>query len=351
MNELYKEELDKLDFTESNWEKFYGKTVLITGATGMIGSFLVDTFMEKNNVLQQKNQIQLILVSRDYEKCKKRFDKWSLCKQMQIMELDITESHDELLKHRIDYIIAGAGNADPQSFSSTPVDTMKSNFLGAYHALEVAKKNPGSRFIYLSTGEIYGNAGADAEDFMESDAYYIDSMNPRACYPLAKKAAETLCVSYWKQYEVQVVIGRLCYIYGPTASEFDSRCAAQFLRRAAAGKDIVLKSSGKQIRSYCYVSDAVCAILYLLIYGKGAEAYNICNAESNVSIISFAETLSQLANVKCIYDNPTSEETAGYSKVEKAVQNPYKINCLGWKAVVPLKEGLLRTILILENKE
>lgn len=346
-NEAYQSELKEVNIPETIWEKLYGKTILVTGATGMVCSFLVDVIIKRNSVLSEENKIKLICLVRNLKAARERFFLQLELDNLILEEADIGESLERIKKYNFDYIIAGAGNADPASFSNYPVDTMKSNFFGAYHLLELAREQENCRFLYISTGEVYGNAETDIDFFSEEDSYYVNPTDFRSCYPNSKRAAETLCVSYMKQYGIDAVIGRLCYIYGPTIKDSDSRSVAQFLRCAANGENIVLKSTGEQVRSYCYVADVAAALLYLLVLGKSGEAYNVADIKSNCSIAEFAGLIAKLANVQCVYLKASEREKEGYSRVMRAIQSPAKICDLGWKAKTELLSGIKRTLGIL----
>ena len=348
-NVLYQKELDTVFLSNTVWEKLYGKKLLITGTTGMIGSFLVDTLMKKNELLQNEQKIDLLVTTRNVEYAKERFLHHMVSDNFHLLKLDVTNIEHELDNLDFDYIIVGAGSADPEQFAKNPVDTMESNLYGLTNLLEIAKNRQHIRVLYISTGEIYGNAGTDVESFKEDDSFYVNSTDVRACYPNSKRAAETFCAAYHTQYDVDVVIGRLCYVYGPTIKESDSRSVAQFLQKAARGENIKLKSRGEQIRSYCYIVDAVAALLFLLVCGVSGEAYNIANADSNCSIAEFADMIARTAGVKCTHAVAEEREKAGYSRVAKAVQCPDKINALGWKAEVSLKNGIESTVKVLQG--
>ena len=161
-------------------------------------------------------------------------------------------------------------------------------------------------------------------------------MNPRSCYPESKRAAETLCASYVQQYGLDCVVARLCYVYGPTVVPGNTRADAQFLKKALAGEDIVLKSDGAQLRSYCYVADAVRGLLAVLLSGARGEAYNVAARGGAHTIREYAETLARLAGVRVAFDLPPEAERRGYSAVTRAVQNPAKLEGLGWSARVSL---------------
>jgi nucleoside-diphosphate-sugar epimerase len=225
---------------------------------------------------------------------------------------------------------------------------MLGNLQGAHTLLEQLRMAGRGRLLFVSTGEIYGENPAITDGFSESDFGRVDSMNPRACYPESKRAAETLCASYTRQYGVDAVVARLSYVFGPTLSDRNTRADAQFLRKALAGEDIVLKSAGAQVRSYCYVTDAVCALITLLLAGENGQAYNVASNDSVHSIREYAETLADLAGVGLTFDLPPEAERQGYSAVTRAVQNPAKLEMLGWRAKNTLVQGLSRTLEILK---
>ena len=201
--------------------------------------------------------------------------------------------------------------------------------------------------LFVSTGEIYGENPAIRDGFAETDFGKIESMNPRACYPESKRAAETLCASYLKQYQVDSVVARLCYVYGPTITSENSRADAQFLRNAIAGEDVVMKSAGAQVRSYCYVADAASALAAILLNGESGCAYNVANRDSVRSIREYAETLAGVAGVRVRFELPDDAEKKGYSAVSRAVQKPDRLEALGWKPAFTFEEGMEHTYRII----
>lgn len=249
-----------------------------------------------------------------------------------------------LFNETVDYIIHGASNASPKRYATDPIGTMKANLWGVDNMLNLAKKE-NARFLFISSGEVYGEG--NGVDFTETCSGYIDCLNPRACYPSSKRASETLCISYKEQYNVNVVIARPGHIYGPDTGR-DDRAFAQFLRKAKAGEDILLKSEGFQVRSYCHVTDCVSALLYILLRGVNGEAYNIANRESVYSIREVAEKIARIGGQKVSFSLSSKEESKGYSTIFRAVLDPSKLEHLGWEPQFSLEKGL-RQILGLYN--
>ena len=308
------------------------KKILITGANGLIGSYLV-YFLDYLNTIKKFN-LSIIVMSRSKERLEKTFDGLNIT----ILEQDLNEPIKYLIK--ADYIIHAASNAHPLAYSKDPAGTMKTNLIGTINLLEQIK-NTSTKFLYLSSGEIYGRSLN--RPFTENDLGEIDTKDVRSCYPESKRAAETLCQSYMAQYGVHINIARLCYIYGATITETNSRADAQFLRNALNDENIVLKSEGLQKRSYCYVADCVSALLTILLKAPAGEVYNIANPDSVVTIQEYAQTLADIAGVKLTFDLPDNIEAKGYSKQTDAVLSAEKLINLGWKANFQFKKGIEHT--------
>ena len=250
----------------------------------------------------------------------------------------------------IDYIIHAASNAHPKAFTTEPIETLLGNINGTKNMLDLAKESEIERFIYISSGEIYGENLDNIEGFEEEYRGYINNLSFRSCYPIGKVSAENLCVCYSKQYDIDTVIVRPCHIYGPTVTSKDSRVIAQFISNVLNNEDIIMKSDGKQYRSYCYVIDCITGLLTALIKGKRENAYNIANKESNITIKEMAELIANYENKKVIIEMPTRTEKSGYNVVQKSILKANKLENLGWKPKYNIKEGIKETIKILKDE-
>ena len=235
-------------------EKLFGKSVLITGATGTIGSFVADTLIRFNH--QNAAKLKIYLAGRDLEKLRMRFEE---CENIDFLIYDM-ESPIKF-EVSVDYIIHAAGNAHPAAFNGDPVGTIIGNVESTFALLEYLKKHCGKRLLYVSSGEVYGQGDVSISAFKEEYAGYVNALSPRSCYPLSKRTTENLCVSYWKQYGGETVIVRPCHTYGPCMTTTDNRAHVQFFHNALDGEDILLKSAGRQMRSYNYVADCVAGLL------------------------------------------------------------------------------------------
>lgn len=308
----------------------------MTGATGLIGSFLVDLLMYVNQ--RESAGIQVYALARNEETLCMRFTSTREMPELHFVVQDVTEPLQ--LKEPVDYIIHAAGDGFPSAFREHPVETMTPAVLGTWQLLQYAKDMGIERFLYLSSGEVYGKVIGRTQAFTEDETGNIDSMDVRACYPIAKRFAEVLCASFTEQYHVPTVIARLSHTYGANVSARDNRATVQFMKNAVAGQDIVLHSPGKQLRSYTYVADCVSGLLTVLLNGASGEAYNIANAASRVTVAEFAEIVAEKSGRQCTYEQPTDSEKKELTPIEYAVLASDKLEGLGWTGQYDSSTGI-----------
>lgn len=316
------------------FEKLNGKNILITGACGLIGSAIID-FLIENNV-----ECNIYAMARNRNKAEKSFAKYLNYPLLHIVEGDVNAPLKENLVFH--YIINAASNANPNAYATDPVGTIWTNINGTKNLLDYGKGHGLERFLYVSSGEVYGNG--NVKEWLESDSGYVDCMTLRSCYPTSKRAAETLCVAYSRQYHVEIVVARPCHTYGPHFTDSDTRAYAQFVRNARNHEDIILKSKGEQYRSWLYVKDCASAILTILLKGQNGEAYNVADEDSCVTIRELAETIANIGGGKVVFDLPSDVEKQGFSVIRKAVFNTGKLEALGWQPKYKMKEALIETI-------
>ena len=343
MNQIVKNDIKRISDSKLNWDQLDKKSVLITGATGFIGSFLVQSILE--HVRTYGLDIRVIAMVRNEQKAKEKFAEYLSAQNLVFLIGDVTEPIESDI--HADYVIHCASNAAPDQYAGDPVGTMKINFYGTMNLLEYARKCHAEKFLYVSTIEVYGKT-EHLETIGEEDFGYISSSNVRSCYPESKKCCENLTICYGSQYGLNVSVGRLSYIYGAGMSKTDSKVCALFARQVAAGKDIVMKSEGTQLRSYTYVSDAITGLLTVLTEGEDGQAYNIASSTSRITIVDMARKLCELfpqkgASVK--FDLPDSAEKKAFSFIANAVLDSTRLEALGWKGEVSLEDGLTYAVL------
>lgn len=317
---------------------------LITGATGLIGSCMVDTLLYANQELGRSYRIYAL--GRNRKKLEERFSYAKNASGLKFVVQDICEPIDSEIE--ADYIIHAASNADPMSYAKYPAETLLTNIHGTKSVLDYCRKHADSRVLLTSTFEVYGrNPSADV--YSEDTDGTIALNAVRSCYPESKRCAEVLLRSYIDEYGIDGVIARLCSIYGPTMQLGDSKAHAQFIRNGLANEQIVLKSKGLQKRTYCYVMDAVSALFAVLFKGSTGEAYNISNENSVATIAEVAKTVADLCETEVVFELPDEREKKGYSKPQNCILNNDKLRRLGWKGHYTLRQGLEETMRIMRE--
>ena len=349
-NIAYLEMLDRLHMDFPCWDKLEGKTLLLSGASGMIGSFLVDAIMMYNQHLAPENRCKVIASGRNQSTAEQRFSRWIKTPEFVFLSHDISTPVPPL-HQRIDYLIHAASTTHPVAYASEPINTILSNLLGAQHMLEIASQNPGSRFMLLSSVEVYGGNRGDVEYFKEDYCGYLDCNTLRAGYPEGKRVSESLCQAYRQQYNVDTVILRLPRSYGPTMRMSDTKAIAQFIKKGVRREDIVLKSRGDQLYSYAHSADAVLGILWGLARGETGQAYNLGDSGSDITLRDLAELIAGYVGTKVVFDLPDERERTGYSTATKALMDAGRLRELGWKAQYEIKNGIFETIDILRELE
>ena len=327
-----------------NWKKLEGKTLLVTGASGLIGGAVVDL------VSGNCPSCRIIAGGRNLQRLKARFPK------AEYWTKDLSEVQPEHFPH-FDYAVHAAGGANPALYSSKPVEVITT----AVHSLEALlraschfeplschfepaeKSHSLPRILFVSSDEVYGQCTQPL--ITEKDSGYVDCTTPRSCYPSAKRLCESLCASFISEYGADVVTVRPSHIYGPYFTDQDNRVYAQFIRNAIKGEDIVMKSPGTQMRSWCYSVDCAAAIVTALLEGETGEAYNITDNGAEFSIRQLADIISEVSGCKVRMDCPALEESRGYNPVTRSVLSTEKIGALGWRPMAAsAKEKIETTI-------
>lgn len=308
-----------------------GCNILITGATGMIGSELVHTLMEQSTQFG----FSVYALGRNPVRAKMLFSKYDSRDEFHFIRHDITKEFRETVDFH--YIFHLASGAAPNVMEENPVGVMRANIIGTDHLLSYGIKHNMKRFLFVSSGEIYGEGCNGA--FSETDCGYVDNMQSRSCYPSSKRAAETLCVAYQTQFGADIVVARPCHIYGASFTEEDNRAYAQFIRNVANGEKVVLKSSGRQYRSWLFVKDCVSALLYILLKGASGEAYNVADENSCLTLRELAETIAEIGGQQVVYNGDSCDRRGG-SNISRAIFNTEKLRRLGWSPAFSFQEAI-----------
>ena len=343
MNKIINEDMEYIyNYDLSLWEALRGKSVMITGAYGMLPSYMVYMLIYLNEMDKGYN-IRIYAFVRDEKKLRDRFGEYVDRPYFNFIIGDVSDKIE--FDDNLDYIIHGASPASSQFYNTNPADVMKPNVIGTYNTLELAKKHNVSGYLLFSSGEIYGRL--EKEEIFEDDGGYLNPAAVRSCYGEGKRAAETMCKCWQHQYGVHTRIIRPCHTYGPGMDIInDNRVFSEFVSNIVNNKDIVIKSTGLATRVFCYIADATLGYFYVLLKGGDGEAYNVANKEGRCSIRELAKMLCDLYPEKML--------SAVYEKHDKDyMENPHelhpvyntdKLEGLGWKAGFSIKDGFKRTI-------
>lgn len=332
MTFLEDEAIRRVAELDYNWSKLENKTILISGGTGFLGQFLIQTIKYRNE--NYNDNINIISLSRNPFKNE---DNITYIQRDITKDLDITSD--------INFIIHLASNTHPVQYASDPVGTILTNVLGCNNLLKLAVNKKTERFLLASSVEIYGEGNGNS--ISEEYSGYINCNTARAGYNEAKRVSESLCQSYRMQFGLDCVTARLARCFGPD-KKTDSKAMAQFMSNAVSGEDIVLKSKGEQRFSYCYVADAVSGLIKILIDGLSGEAYNVADDDEGKSLKDYASIIAGFANKKVVI---SADSQVGASNANYAIIDCTKLKNLGWRPLFSVSEGLAETFKIYKEKQ
>ena len=344
-HELYAADVAGIADENLPWEKLTGKNLLLTGATGLIGTVIVDALMMKNR--RDNLNATILAAGRNEKIAAERFADYFGDKNFAFVKLDVNAPIE--IDSPVDFIIHAASNTHPLLYATDPVGTMTANIIGTQNLLELGRRKKISRFVFVSSVEIYGKALDAADTFDEKYCGYIDCNTLRAGYPEAKRAGEALCQAYISQNNLDVVIARLSRVYGPTMRLNDSKAMSEFIMNGVRGEDIVLKSEGLPRFSYCTAADAARGIFFCLFNGERGEAYNVADSGEILSLRQIAEYISSLAGRKVVFKLPDEIQARGFSKAVNAIMPNDKLRGLGWQPKDDTRSGVKKTVEILRT--
>lgn len=318
------------------YEEMENSTVLVTGATGLIGVSLVRSLLAIG-------KIQVIAFVRNIEKAKKIYAE-TVTSNLEFIVGDITSKIQ--IDKKIDYIVHCASITTSKIMVDSPVETLFTAIDGTRNVLELARDKKVRSVVYVSSMEMYGTFESEVHDITENDLGFIDPLEVRSNYPESKRLCENMCVAYLSEYDVPVKIARLAQTFGAGILPGENRVFAQFARSVINQKDIVLHTKGQSEGNYCYIRDCVIGLLTILLKGKDGEAYNVSNPASHTTIAEMAKMVCEKiadGKIKVVFDVPESN-TFGYAADTKMKLNSDKLQSLGWKPEINLEESYRRMI-------
>lgn len=336
---------DLLEIIENDlpWQKLKNKKILITGGAGFLGSYLVKSLLSLNKIYD--TNLTVFCLSRTQKSLNFRLNDHLNNQNLKIILNDISQI-DSIDLPQVDFIIHSASQASPKFFGKDPVGTINANSLGTIKLLESVKNFNFEKFLFFSSGEVYGNTKENTI-IKESDYGYLDPLNLRSCYGESKRMGENICIAYSHQYEINCSIVRPFHTYGPGLNLDDGRVFADFVSDVVNKKDISVNSDGLAKRCFCYISEATKAFLTVLLNGSNREAYNIANPEAEISIKDLAKMLKETFPDRVERINFSQTNKTKYylpSQIKKSYPSIDKISKLGWTPKISIKNGFERTV-------
>ena len=338
-SEIIHRDLDLIVKSNINWDRFKNKIVLVAGGAGLLPSYLVQSLLHANSIHNLK--LKVICVSRSFESLHKRLGHCLNNPDFKAVIHDVTRPIPAEIVSS-DFVIHAASQASPKFYSIDPAGTLLTNTVGTKHLLEYAVRSNSERFMFFSSGEVYGIPLNPIEPITETSYGYLDPMNVRYCYAESKRLGENMSVAWTKQYGLDTVVVRPFHTYGPGMALDDGRVFADFVADVVAKRDIVIRGDGSEKRCFCYLADATVGFLSVLLNGVNLEAYNVANPSCEISIKNLAKLISDLFpkhNIKIRFEVSEIKKNYLKSPILKSLPSIEKIKKLGWFPTTSLEEG------------
>ncbi len=343
-NPVIAEDVERILAAPLPWTDLHGSTVLVSGASGFLPAYMVETLAGLN---RRGARIRIVGLVRSRERALARLSHL-IDAGLELIEHDVSTTPPADLP-AADYIVHAASQASPRFYGSDPVGTLEANTNGTSHLLRHASQGKTRSFLFFSSGEVYGVPVDGSRRLAETDYGYLDPATVRACYGESKRMGETLCVSWAHQFGVPARIVRPFHTYGPGMSLTDGRVFADFVADVVARRNVVLKSDGLAMRPFCYLADATLGFFTALLCGEVGKAYNVGNPDAEISIRDLARLVAGLfpeLGLKAEMTDLASAPPAGYlqSQVHRSTPDIARMNSLGWRPATGLEQGFRRTI-------
>ncbi|MDR1243417.1 MAG: NAD-dependent epimerase/dehydratase family protein [Deltaproteobacteria bacterium] len=349
------EDLDQILSVPLPWEVFSGTSVLISGASGLLGSYCCEVLLRLNEINRLAAPVKVIAVSRNLQSSARRFSAYAGRPDLVLLQGDVCTglpAWDEAA----DYVLHGASPASPTAMAADLLGTFEANVSGTRNMLKLAQAKQARKFLFLSSGAVYGNMPPEVHSIGENDFGALDPLTARAAYDEGKRAGETLCWLYADKFGLSASSARIAHTYGPGLKADDGRSFADFITAAAEGRPLVLNSDGSAIRYFCYLSDTTAGLFTILLLGESGQAYNLGSATECCSIRELAQLITDLfpeRGLRITFPEqvPTTRQAGVTSRQIPIPFNTSKLKALGWMDRIKLAPGLRRTILSYEPRE
>ena len=340
---LWRSDLDAVLSQTPALRDLGGASILVTGATGLVGSALVSLLLRFNE--GASSPVDILCAGRSEARLRGRFPEAS---GLRFVPFDAA-APSASIDASADLVVHAAGNSAPAAIAAQPVETLLMGVSGTRALLDALAARGGRRLLFVSSSEVYGRLALD-RPWREEDAGAHELLDPRSAYALGKMAGETLCISYAAEYGLEAVIARPGHLYGPTATPADNHVAAAFLRAAARGEPLTLKSAGSQLRSWVHCLDCAGALITLLAKGRPGAAYNVAHPDSAGTIRELAECISRQAGVPLRSEAPTLAERNAFNPMDNSALDPSRLQALGWRPEFDLETGVAHALAAMKEE-
>ena len=328
------------------WQDLSGRRIVVTGAGGFLGGYLVRTLLALHRAGKVDESLQVVAPVRHLERAHAKLADCVNDPQLTLVRWDLNEIAVPELGD-VNYVIHNASRASPKYYGSDPMGTMLPNVVGTSALLEALRRGSNPKgLLFVSSSEIYG-AVSSSKGLREQDYGIVDPMGLRACYAESKRAGEALCVAFHHQHRIPTWVVRPFHTYGPGLTADDGRVFSDFAYNVARNEHIVMNSDGSARRAFCYVSDAVAGFFTVMLRGDAAQAYNVANEAAEMSVMEFAKMLVGLFPEKTLHvERRVAVDPEGYlrSTVNRIVPDTGRLEELGWRAEVTPEKGFRRMI-------
>lgn len=349
-NSIVEKDLDFIVNSNNGWNSLEGTNILISGANGFLPAYMVETILYLNET-RFNDKTNIFALVRNKKNALKRFSNYHNIDELNFIVQDVCKPID--IDDEVHYIIHAASQASPKFYKKDPVGTLCPNVIGTYYLLEIAREKNVKSFLFFSSSEVYGEVEENKIPTKENHYGYVNPTDIRSSYAESKRMGETMCVSWFRQYDVPVKIVRPFHTYGPGMNLNDGRVFADFVSNIVKKEDIVMKSDGKAIRAFCYLADATAGFFTVLLKGKNGESYNMGNDKCEIKIIELAEKLVNLFPEYKLSVIKEKRQDPDYleSEITRNCPDIFKIRSIGWEPHYSIEEGFKRTIKSFEHSK
>ncbi len=343
-NQIIHVDLKTIATSDLPWEYLAGMTVMVTGGSGFLASYIVKSLLVANDIHNLK--LKVVCVVRNLDSVQIRLTSFLSHPSLMVVKHDISTPLS-IDFPSADFIVHSASQASPKFYGVDPVGTLMANTAGTMYLLEHAVRTQASRFLFFSSGEVYGLPANPDRPVTELDFGYVDPLQVRSCYAESKRIGETMCAAWAQQHQLHTSVVRPFHTYGPGMLLDDGRVFSDFVADVLACRDVVLKSDGLAKRPFCYISDATEGFLTVLLKGASSQAYNVANPDAEISMYDLAHTLAGLFSDRAVgvrFDIPPDSNSYLKSPINRSCPSIAKINALNWQPTTGISDGFRRTI-------